>query len=279
MAATPDVRPVGDLPDSIGKTAARELSLHRITTLETVAAQSKKELLAIHGVGPKAVAILGEALKGKGLTYRGMSSVSADENKRLMQDETAIIELLDRVTTAYRERDPDAVVAADAPDAEVYDLAPPLRQRRSRDDVAAWLEGWHGPVEDRPRAFLGAVLHGWQLPGRDRSGTLRFPDLGSIIISQSESLLASSTGPQKEADMNQSIRSTRRRARRCAPPAGPAVDDPGEAGLRSHAEGNRRCMLTGGGANLMTVLCCGNIVQTEEVCASSGMKGRIGGTL
>ena len=63
------------------------------------------------------------------------------------QDETAIIELLDRVTTAYRERDPDAVVAADAPDAEIYDLAPPLRQRRSRDDVAAWLEGWHGPVE------------------------------------------------------------------------------------------------------------------------------------
>ena len=91
MAATPDVRPVGDLPDSIGKTAARELSLHGITTLETVAAHSKKELLAIHGVGPKAVAILGEALKEKGLTYRGMSSVSADENKRLMQDVFAAI--------------------------------------------------------------------------------------------------------------------------------------------------------------------------------------------
>jgi hypothetical protein len=70
MATTPDVRPVGDLPDAIGKTAARELSAHGITTLEQVAAHSKKELLAIHGVGPKAIAILGEALATKGLGYR-----------------------------------------------------------------------------------------------------------------------------------------------------------------------------------------------------------------
>jgi hypothetical protein len=70
MATTPDVRPVGDLPDAIGKTAARELSAHGITTLEQVAAHSKKELLAIHGVGPKAIAILGEALATKRLGYR-----------------------------------------------------------------------------------------------------------------------------------------------------------------------------------------------------------------
>ena len=71
MANTPDIRPVGDLPDTIGKTAARELSLHGITSLHEVAAHTRKELLAIHGVGPKAIAILGEALKAKGLTYRG----------------------------------------------------------------------------------------------------------------------------------------------------------------------------------------------------------------
>ncbi len=70
MAATPDVRPVGDLPDAIGKTAARELSLHGITSLRRVADHSKQELLAIHGVGPKAIAILGDALATRGLRYR-----------------------------------------------------------------------------------------------------------------------------------------------------------------------------------------------------------------
>jgi predicted flap endonuclease-1-like 5' DNA nuclease len=70
MAPTPDVRPVGDLPDAIGKTTARELAAHGITTLARVAAHSKEELLAIHGVGPKAIAILGEALAAKALGYR-----------------------------------------------------------------------------------------------------------------------------------------------------------------------------------------------------------------
>jgi hypothetical protein len=70
LAATPDVRPVGDLPDEIGKTAARELALNRITSLEKVAGRTRDELLAIHGVGPKAIRILGEALTARGLAYR-----------------------------------------------------------------------------------------------------------------------------------------------------------------------------------------------------------------
>lgn len=70
MPATPDVRPVGDLPNGIGKTAARELSLTGITTLDQVAQHSQKDLLAIHGVGPKAIAIIGEALAAKGLDYK-----------------------------------------------------------------------------------------------------------------------------------------------------------------------------------------------------------------
>ena len=67
------------------------------------------------------------------------------------EDETAIIELLNRITTAYRDRDADAAVAADAADATIYDLAPPLQQRRRSEDVAAWLEGWQGPVEQEFR--------------------------------------------------------------------------------------------------------------------------------
>lgn len=70
MPPTPDVRPVGDLPDAIGKTAARELALHGITDLERVATHSRKELLAIHGVGPKAIRILAEALAARGLAFR-----------------------------------------------------------------------------------------------------------------------------------------------------------------------------------------------------------------
>ena len=70
MAPAPDVRPVGDLPNEIGKTAARELAHHGVTSLVQVAAHSKKELLAIHGVGPKAIAILGDALAAKGLQFR-----------------------------------------------------------------------------------------------------------------------------------------------------------------------------------------------------------------
>lgn len=67
---TPDVRPVGDLPNVIGKTAARELSLNGIISLDKVSTHTEKELLAIHGVGPKAIRILREALAEKGLEFK-----------------------------------------------------------------------------------------------------------------------------------------------------------------------------------------------------------------
>lgn len=70
MPPTPDVRPVGDLPDAIGKTAARELAHHGITSLAAAAAHTEKELRALHGVGPKAIALLREALAARGLAYR-----------------------------------------------------------------------------------------------------------------------------------------------------------------------------------------------------------------
>lgn len=39
--------------------------------VEQIAAHSRTELLALHGVGPKAIAILGEALASKGLGFEG----------------------------------------------------------------------------------------------------------------------------------------------------------------------------------------------------------------
>jgi hypothetical protein len=70
MAGTSDVRPVGDLPHEIGRTATRELSLSGITSLEEVAHHSREKLLAVHGVGPKAIRILEEALAAEGLGYK-----------------------------------------------------------------------------------------------------------------------------------------------------------------------------------------------------------------
>ena len=68
--ATPDVRPVGDLPNELGKTAPRELQLAGIDSAEKVSEQSEKELLEIHGVGPKAIRILRAALAERSMGFR-----------------------------------------------------------------------------------------------------------------------------------------------------------------------------------------------------------------
>lgn len=52
---------VGDLPRAIGSPATRALHAAGITTLAHTAERTDAELLALHGVGPKAVRILREA--------------------------------------------------------------------------------------------------------------------------------------------------------------------------------------------------------------------------
>lgn len=54
---------VGDLPKAIGKAATQALATAGITSLAQVAGMSDAELLAMHGVGPKAVRILRETLE------------------------------------------------------------------------------------------------------------------------------------------------------------------------------------------------------------------------
>jgi len=68
--STPDVRPVGDLPNALGKTAPRALQSAGIDSLAKVSTHTEKELLAIHGVGPKAIRLLTEALAQKGLSFK-----------------------------------------------------------------------------------------------------------------------------------------------------------------------------------------------------------------
>lgn len=60
---TPDQ--IGDLP-KIGRPASRALLALGVTTLEQVAAMPEAELLALHGVGPRAIRILREALEQQG---------------------------------------------------------------------------------------------------------------------------------------------------------------------------------------------------------------------
>ncbi len=52
-----------DLPASIGRPATSALLSASITSLKQVADLTDKELLALHGVGPKAVRILREYIE------------------------------------------------------------------------------------------------------------------------------------------------------------------------------------------------------------------------
>ena len=59
-----------ELP-AIGSPATRALVSAGMTDLDTVARHSQADLLALHGVGPKAVRILTEALAASGRSLRG----------------------------------------------------------------------------------------------------------------------------------------------------------------------------------------------------------------
>lgn len=59
-----------EFPASLGKVAPRELAVHGITRFAQLVDWSERELLDIHGVGPKAIRILREELKSRGLSFR-----------------------------------------------------------------------------------------------------------------------------------------------------------------------------------------------------------------
>ncbi|WP_109209378.1 MULTISPECIES: hypothetical protein [Microbacterium] len=60
-----------ELTPRIGTVARRELALHGITAYDDLTVRSRAELLAIHGVGPKAVSILAEELAARGQSFVG----------------------------------------------------------------------------------------------------------------------------------------------------------------------------------------------------------------
>jgi uncharacterized protein (TIGR02246 family) len=73
-------------------------------------------------------------------------------------DRAEIEELLQKLARAHADHDADAIVEAYAPDAAIFDLAPPLGRRgMNRDNVAAWLAGWDGPIQIDARDVSLAV--------------------------------------------------------------------------------------------------------------------------
>ena len=59
-----------EFPAAMGKVSRRALFQHGYTDFEHLATATPKELLRIHGVGPRAIRILGEELAARGLRFR-----------------------------------------------------------------------------------------------------------------------------------------------------------------------------------------------------------------
>ena len=63
-------------------------------------------------------------------------------------DRAEIEALFQTLARAHADHDAHAIVEVYAPDAVIFDLAPPLGRRgMNRDNVAAWLAGWDGPIQ------------------------------------------------------------------------------------------------------------------------------------
>lgn len=65
----PDPHPQTDLPAKLGAPARRALAAAGYTRLEQLAGVRADELLRLHGMGPKALAQLREALAARGLAF------------------------------------------------------------------------------------------------------------------------------------------------------------------------------------------------------------------
>ncbi|CAL9355612.1 hypothetical protein SUDANB121_00566 [Nocardiopsis dassonvillei] len=63
--------PPTEFPRRMGRVAPRELAAHGYTRYEHLTRVGARDLLKIHGVGPKAVRILEEELAARGLSFGG----------------------------------------------------------------------------------------------------------------------------------------------------------------------------------------------------------------
>lgn len=64
-------QPQTDLPRSIGQPATRALASIGITRLEQLTTVTEADLKKLHGMGPKGIRILKEALEAHGWSFKG----------------------------------------------------------------------------------------------------------------------------------------------------------------------------------------------------------------
>jgi DNA-directed RNA polymerase alpha subunit len=67
----PGERPADRWPKGTGNPASSALEHAGYRTLDDLTRLTEKDLLALHGVGPKAVGVLRAALAERGLAFRG----------------------------------------------------------------------------------------------------------------------------------------------------------------------------------------------------------------
>lgn len=67
-----------DLPAKIGNPARRALDAAGITHLDQLTAMTERELAALHGMGPKALGLLRDALAANGQSFRDARSAKPD---------------------------------------------------------------------------------------------------------------------------------------------------------------------------------------------------------
>lgn len=60
-----------DFPPGMSQPSLQALLNAGITSMEQIAAATPKELLALHGMGPKGIRILREGLAARGLAFAG----------------------------------------------------------------------------------------------------------------------------------------------------------------------------------------------------------------
>lgn len=63
--------PPTEFPPAIGRAATRQLAAAGYLRFDQLAGASRARLLSIHGVGPKAIRILGAELARRGLDFAG----------------------------------------------------------------------------------------------------------------------------------------------------------------------------------------------------------------